>query len=164
MHAKSPAFVVHRTPTRIRIKIPGQRRQQGYFDALKHVLLGHRDVIGVHANPLTTSVIIHCRQGFDLTAHGPRLFGVQLLPASESGTASSQTQHLMRLDDEVNTISKGAIGSAGLVLKLIAVVATKQLGAQLIEWVIEAFIRAAMHDANRRAPMAPRVLLVATAE
>ena len=169
MHAKSLAFVVHRTPTRIRIKIPGRQRQENYFEALKRVLSEHPDVLGVHANPLTASVVIECREGFDLTAHGPRFLGVEVLPANASGPASGQPRHLMRLDDEVNTISKGAIGFAALVLKLIVAIATKQLGAQLIEWVVEAFIRAAMHDANRtvarrRVPIAPAMLLVATAE
>ena len=169
MHAKSLAFVVHRTPTRIRIKIPGRQRQENYFETLKRVLLEHPDVLGVHANPLTASVVIECREGFDLTVHGPRFLGAEVLPTNASGRASGQLRHLMRLDNEVNTISKGAIGFAALVLKLIVAIATKQLGAQLIEWVVEAFIRAAIHDANRtvarrRVPIASPMLLVATAE
>lgn len=166
MHAKSLAFVVHRTPTRIRIKIPGRQRQENYFETLKRVLLEHPDILGVHANPLTASVLIECREGFDLTVP---FLGAEVLPTNASGPASGQLRHLMRLDNEVNTISKSAIGSAALVLKLIVAIATKQLGAQLIEWVVEAFIRAAMHDANRtvarrRRPIASPMLLVATAE
>ena len=166
MHAETPAFVVHRTPTRIRIKIPGRQRQENYFEALKRLLLKHPDVLGVHANPLTASVVVECRQGFDLTVLGPRLLGVEVLEANAYGPASSRPRYLMPLDDEVNTIE---IGFSGLVLKLIVAIATKQVGAQLIEWVIEAFIRSAMHDANRAAacrwvPTAPPRLLVPTAE
>ena len=169
MHAKSLAFVVHRTPTRIRIKIPGRQRQENYFETLKRVLSEHPDVLGVHANPLTASVVIECREGFDLTVGGPRILGAEVLPTNASGPASGQPRHLLRLDDEVDTISKGAIRYAALVLKLIGAIATKQLGAQLIEWVVEAFIRAAMHDANRtvvrrRVPIASPMLLVSTAE
>jgi hypothetical protein len=50
-----------------------------------------------------------------------------------------------------------------------AAITTKQLGAQLIEWAVEAFVQAATHEANwtaarRQTLSVPSGLLVAAAE
>ena len=55
MHASDLAFIVHRTSTRIRIKIPGRRGEKSYFEALKGALLAHQDVLEVEATPLTAA-------------------------------------------------------------------------------------------------------------
>ena len=151
MHAQTPAFVVHRTPTRIRIKIPERRRQQAYFAALERVLVKHRDVVRVHSNPLTAGVIIECRKGFDLTAQHRRFLGLEMpeakgvLPAAGGCPA-----YVARPNDGIGALP-GALTFASVTLKLIVAISSKQVGVQLIEWVIEALAQAARHEARRRA-------------
>ena len=68
MQAKSAAFVVHRTPHRIRIKIPAHQGQHAYFSAVQLHLAVRPDVIAVKINPQLGSVVIHYRAGFDLAS------------------------------------------------------------------------------------------------
>ena len=101
MHAASRAFVVHCTPTRIRIKIPERQRQEAYFAALRRALLQHPDVLGVHANPLAASVVIECRDGFAFLTqnhHFPGLAAAttQSMSCAPSCLVASATRSLMR--------------------------------------------------------------------
>jgi hypothetical protein len=52
MDARSGAFVVHRTPQRIRVKIPQWRRHDDNFAALQRALERRRDVVCVRVNVL----------------------------------------------------------------------------------------------------------------
>jgi hypothetical protein len=58
---------------------------------------------------------------------------------------------------------------AAVLIKLLVALATKQLAAQLIDWVVAAVVRAATHGASRmpaggQAMAPPPMLLVAVAE
>lgn len=156
MHAQTRAFVVHRTPTRIRIKIPQRQRQQAYFAALERVLVEHPDVVRVHSNPLTAGVIIVCRKGFDLTAQHRRFLGLQMLERlPTSGCPAPMAQPNDGMDGLLPTVTL-----ASGALKLIVAAITKQVGVQLVEWVIDAIVQAARHEAQRRA-IGRQALLVA---
>src|SRR5215471_10880523 len=85
MHARTRAFVAHRTPTRIRIKIPDRQRQEAYFAALERVLIQHPNIVRVDSNPLTASVIIECREGFELTPQHRQFLGLEIREAKEIG-------------------------------------------------------------------------------
>jgi hypothetical protein len=146
MHAASRAFVVHCTPTRIRIKIPERQRQEAYFAALRRALLQHPDVLGVHANPLAASVVIECRDGFAFLTQNAR----------------NQLPTLTRGPDSGHSAPTGTIGLAAVLIKLLVALATKQLGAQVIDWVVAAVVRAASAERHRRARLP--MLLVAFAE
>jgi len=140
MHAKNLAFVVHRTPSRIRIKIPDRQRETTYFEALKGALLKHPDILGVHINPLIASVIIECRAEFQLTAdnefHGLRFTAGEIFaPQDYYSINSVQLAHGRRL--------------AALLGPLLVAIATRQLGVQLAEWIIQAFLQAAARELDR---------------
>ena len=171
MHAASRAFVVHRTATRIRIKIPERQRQEAYFAALRRALLQHPDVLGVHVNPLAASVVIECRDGFGFLTRNHRFAGLELLPVQAHVPSDnpppdfvdgSQREHLSPVSPA------GSIGLVALLIKLLVALATKQLGAQLIEWAAAAVVVAARGEGRRiAAPQRlapPRALLVALAE
>jgi hypothetical protein len=149
MSSKSWAFVVHRTPTRLRIKIPERRRQVAYFAALRRVLVEHPDVVQVEVNPLTASVVINCRPGFDLTAPGNRFLRLKVAPAgSVAPSAGEAWLHPAALDRRIRTLSGGEIGLIAFIIKLVVAIVTKQLGPQLIEWGAEALVRAATQPAR----------------
>jgi len=67
MDARSRAFVVHRTPQRIRIKIPRWERQDHDFAALQRALERCPGVVSVRVNALVGSVVIHCHDEFEIT-------------------------------------------------------------------------------------------------
>lgn len=162
MHAQTRAFVVHRTPTRIRIKIPQRRRQQAYFAALERVLFEHPDVVRVHSNPLTAGVIIECRKGFDLTAQHCRFLGLQMLETKGALPTSGCPVPMARPSDGIDgPLPTLALASGAL--KLIVAITTKQVAVQLVEWVVDAIIQAARHEAQRRA-IGRQPLLVAPSE
>jgi hypothetical protein len=164
MYAKSRAFVVHRTPTRLRIKIPERRRQAGYFAALQRVLSGHPKVLSVDVNPLTAGIVINCRPGFDLTALSNRFIGLEALPPPNPGSPTRRVcSRAAALDDGIRAFSGGEMGLASFMFKLVIAIATKQVGVQLIEWGAEALVRAARHQNSPALASAPRPLPLAPA-
>jgi hypothetical protein len=168
MHAADRALVVHRTATRIRIKIPQRQRQDAYFAALRRALLQHPDVLGVHVNPLAASVAIECRDGFAFLTQDHRFAGLELRPVQAhalgllgpgSSLVGASAYSLGRDTGEV-----GAVGLAAPLIKLLVALATKQLGAQLIEWALAAVVAAATGEARRiaappRLPPPPALLV-----
>lgn len=162
MHAQTRAFVVHRTPTRIRIKIPQRRRQQAYFAALERVLFEHPDVVRVHSNPLTAGVIIDCRKGFDLTAQHRRFLGLQMLETKGASPTSGYRAPVVRPNDGSDFLPP-TLTLASAALKLVVAITTKQVAVQLVEWAVDAIIQAARHEAQRRA-IGRQPLLVAPSE
>ena len=155
MHAQTRALVVHRTPTRIRIKIPDRRRQRAYFAALERVLAEHPDILRVHANPLTASVVIECNRGFDFTAQQRRFLGLEMLeresalPARRGAKASP--------NEEIDAAD--ALAFAPMIFKLVVAITTKQVGLQLIEWAVDALAQAARREAQRRSARRQPLLL-----
>ena len=169
MHANSRAFVVHRTPTRIRIKIPERQRQEGYFAALKRALTQPPDVVGVHINPLAASVVIVCRDGFELLGQNHRFPGLELLAGEPCFPKNNRPAPFAHGHDGSELNPADTIGFLELIIKLIVALATRQLGAQLIEWVVAAVVQAAWHEAagitaRRQALEAPPILLLSPAE
>lgn len=162
MHAQTRAFVVHRTPTRIRIKIPQRRRQQAYFAAFERVLFEHPDVVRVHSNPLTAGVIIDCRKGFDLTAQHRRFLGLQMLETKGASPTSGCRAPVVPPNDGIDLLLP-TLTLASAALKLVVAITTKQVALQLVEWVADAIIQAARHKVQRRA-IGRQPLLVAPSE
>jgi hypothetical protein len=140
------AFVVHRTPTRIRIKIPDRQRQQAYFAALERVLIQDPNIVRVESNPLTASIVIECRQDFELTAEQRQFLGLDIVVTRRVGPAS----YVAAYGGGAGDLSDSGFSFAVLILKVMVAIATKQLGAQLIEWLIEA-IEASHYDSRGRA-------------
>jgi hypothetical protein len=152
MHAKCQAFVVHRTPCRLRIKIHEWRRQEAYFAALQRALLEHADVLEVDVNPLVTSVVIRCRPSFNLAASANWLRGVEVLSSEESSAANRQPLRAAAIDEPIRALSNSEFGLAFLLIKLLVAVVTKQLSMQLIDWIVDALLYAATYQTKRTAP------------
>jgi hypothetical protein len=154
MRAQSRAVVAHRTPTRIRIKIANRAGLQAHLAEVERVFADHPDVVRVHLNPLTGSVIIQCRKGFDLTAEHRQLLGLETLEAEGMPRAICPS-HRRRPNGDI-AVSSGTLTLA-LIAKLILGITRKQVAVQVIEWVIDAFVQAARHErqpqAVRRTPM-----------
>jgi hypothetical protein len=143
MRASTRAFVAHRTPTRIRVKFASARRLGTDFVALERVLLEHPDVLGVQLNALTGSLIINCRKGFELTARHRQLLGLELQTSKgvRTGVRATSSPH-----DGLS----GALIVAHL-FKLVVAISNRQIGAQLLEWVVNGLVQALTHEARMRA-------------
>jgi hypothetical protein len=163
MDARSRAFVVHRTPQRIRIKIPRWERQDHDFAALQRALGRCPGVVCVRVNALVASVVIHCGDGFEITSVRHCFVGLELvLPASGPGPWARQIAPAQR----VHGHSTRAISLVGLVVKLTIAIATRRLDALISDLILEAVVRALAQQLNRRLMQSPRletprVLLVA---
>jgi hypothetical protein len=164
MYAKSRAFIVHRTPTRLRIKIPGRQRQVSYFTALQRVLVSHPKVLNVEVNPLTAGVVINCRPGFDLSTWDNRFIGLEVLPPPKADSPARRVcSRAAVLDNGIRAFSGGEMGLASFIIKLVIAIATKQVGVQLIEWGAEALVRAARQQSSPALALGPRPLPLAVA-
>ena len=159
MHAQTRTFVAHRTPTRIRIKIPGRQRQQAYFAALERVLIQHPNILRVGSNLLTASVIIECREGFELTPPQQQFLGLEIREAKNVGRDIGQPGYVVQSGDGADALSENGFTLAVLILKLIVAITTRQFGVQLIEWVIDACVQVSRHEARRRAALRQSLLV-----
>ena len=56
--ARERACVVHRTPKRLRLKVPPRRHDEAFFAGLQQELIKQRGIISVDLNSLTGSVVI----------------------------------------------------------------------------------------------------------
>jgi hypothetical protein len=149
MYGKSRAFIAHRTPGRLRIKIPERQRQVSYFTALQRVLISHPQLLYVEVNPLTASVVINCRPGFDLSTLSNRFIGLEVLPRPNADSPARQMcRRAAELDNGIRAFSGGDVVLASFIIKLVIAIATKQVGAQLIEWGAEALVRAAKRQSS----------------
>jgi hypothetical protein len=143
MRAPVRAFVAHRTPTRIRIKLLKPVRPQQELLRLKQRFRGRPDVIAVAQNPLTGSLIIECRKGFELSAEDRRQLGLDRMPRTR---VRSNHLHAAGTVSDRDGGSPGALMLAHL-LRLVVGVSTRQIGAQIADVMIDIFVRAATSEA-----------------
>lgn len=143
------SFVAHRTPTRIRIKIAKPCRLPIDFLALELVLLEDPDVLGLQLNPLTGSLIIKCKKGFELKAQHQQLLGLEMEQRNGVQSASHNSSHAAQPHDRFDTWSGGLILLR--LLKLILAISNKQLGTQLIEWASEILVQTLRQEIRLRA-------------
>jgi hypothetical protein len=160
MHAPTRTFIAHRTPTRIRIKIPDRQRQEAYFAALERVLIQHPNIVRVNSNPLTASVIIECREGFELTPQQRQFLGLEIRDPKDAGREIGQPGYIVQSGDGTGALSENGFTFAVLILKLIVAISTRQFGVRLIEWFVDACAQISRQEARRRAAL-PQPFLVA---
>jgi hypothetical protein len=145
MHQRQRAYVAHRSTGRLRIKIPAQRHNARFFSNLRRQLIEHAEIVGIEVNPLTASVLILHRTGFDPSDLqnpfiGLDIAGIETRPAARSRTA----QRVSNLDGNLRKLSGGEIDLASVILKLALAVITRQPILQLVEWIAEAVLRGAI--------------------
>src|SRR5262245_32265879 len=165
MDAGNRAFVVHRTPHRIRIKIPRWERQDCYFAALQRVLERRPGVVSVRVNALVASIVIHCRDGFEIASVRECFEGLELVVPATLSVASPQTWQIASAR-RVRDHPKSSFCLAGLVVKLTIAIATRRLDALIRELIFEAAAQMLVRELRRKlmqaSPLeAPRVLVVA---
>lgn len=165
MDARSRAFVVHRTPQRIRIKIPQWERQDDNFAALRRALEKCPAVVCVRVNALAASIVIHFDHEFEVASVRHFFAGLELvLPACgpPGGPWARQIAPAQRIHDH----STGAISLAGLLVKLTIAIAMRRPDILIKELILEAAVQALVRQLywkrmrSARLETLPRGLLV----
>ncbi len=158
--------MVHRTPHRIRIRIPRWQQRHDNFTALQRALESRAGVLCVRVNPLAASIVITCSDGFEIASVRDCFAGLALrlapagLPRRARQIAHPQPVH--RSSDSASFVS--------LIVRLAIAIATRQGEAVFRELILEAAIQVLVRQLHRRLMgsrtrlAAPRALLVAAAE
>jgi hypothetical protein len=165
MDGRSGAFVVHRTPHRIRIKIPQWQRQDDNFAVLRRALESRPGVLCVRVNPLAASIVINCSDGFEIASVRDCFAGLELflgpssLPARARQIADAQPVHR----------GSHSASFVGFVVGLAIAIATRQFVAVFRELILEAVMQVLLRQLRRRLmgptqSAAPPALLVAATE
>jgi Heavy metal associated domain 2 len=156
MHQRQRAYVAHRSTGRLRIKIPAQRHNARFFSNLRRQLIEHAEIVQIEVNPLTASVLILHRAGFDPSDLQNPFLGLDIAGVgARSATRRGAAQHVANLDGSLRKLSGGDIDLASVILKLALAVVTRQTALQLVEWIAEAVLRAVIQSVTGPARPAP---------
>jgi hypothetical protein len=150
--------VVHLTPHRIRIKIPHWERQHDNFAALRRAIEKCPGVVSVRVNALVASVVIYCRDGFEIASVRHCFEGLELvLPASRSpdGRWARQIASAQHSRDR----SKNPLFLVGLVVRLTIAVATRRLDILIRDLILEAAVRVLVRQLHRKLAQPPRLAM-----
>jgi hypothetical protein len=130
--------VVHRTPQRIRVKIPQWQRQDDNFAGLQRALERRPDVVYVRVNALAASIVIHCRDGFEIASVRDCFVGFELvLPPSRSVAWARQIVPAVQGVRD----SRSSIRPIGFIVRLLIAIVTRQFEDLLRELILEAAVR-----------------------
>lgn len=69
------AHVVHRTPERLRLRVPARKGDAAFFESLRSAMESAREGISVEVNPTTSSVLVRARRGTDGLLSEPAVRG-----------------------------------------------------------------------------------------
>jgi hypothetical protein len=163
LNAAACAVVVHLTPHRIRIKIPGWERRDAVFVALQGKLEGCPGVTHVRVNALVASVVIHCGEGFQIAAVGRCFAGLELvIPVSATVGAQQRTRQIASPEHVSGQL-------ATLAVELALAVWARRLEGLVIGWIFQAAAQALLRRLHRNAAspqlkaLLPQPLLAAAA-
>jgi hypothetical protein len=153
--------VVHMTPHRIRVKIPGWERRESAFLTLQRRLERCPGVIHVRVNPLAASVVIHRGDQFQLASALHCFDGLELsLPASLTGGPKPQA---WQVGDPVGPRPTVSGLFAALAFDLAMAIWTRRLERLVTEWIFQAVAQVLLRQLCRSVIPAPRPRLAAAA-
>jgi hypothetical protein len=147
MDNRPRAYMVHRTSDRMRIKVPGRRRDAIFFAALQRRLLQLDGVDGVEINSLTASVLIRhdgTVDPADLDSFGWRL-DTRTAPAIDRQSCREQGSGS---DCRGRATRGGDSGVASVLLKMVLTAVSRQLAPPVVELALEVVLNAAMRSVN----------------
>lgn len=104
------AYVSHRTPNRLRIKIPSKKGDSVYFTYLKNHLSVYQGIEKTEINPITGSVlVVHTLDERKIVTHAEdnKLFKISNLRTSSTGLSESILQTFRDLNAKITTSTKG---------------------------------------------------------
>jgi hypothetical protein len=162
------AVIVHVTPHRMRIKIPGWERCDADFAGLQWRLERCPGVITVRANPLVASITIHCGADFELASLRPCFGSLEgTVQASDAATSAEGEVRQIAWSSYSGGRPAIAISLAPLLVRLAIAAATRRFAAVISELVLQAAVWALLRHRDQGPPpgslQAPRPLPAAAA-
>ena len=154
--------MAHRTPTRVRFKLPAQRNHRAFFRSLELRLAQQPAVRSVKANPATGSVLITHEEGLDIERLRKTFLGspAHVSPAASVERGLSVVPFRPRIDSSLAEALPAAappavqpqrsdIDLAAIIVDVGVMAVTRRPPMRLIEWTATTVLRAAI-DAWRR--------------
>lgn len=137
------AYLVHRTAGRLRLKIPGQRHNAQFFENLRRQLSGCEGVIDIQLNVRAASIAIVHRECFDLEVLRNRFLDLDMqVPGAQPVGERSITGRVADVDRMIRTVSGGEEDLPSVLAKVAVAVIARPSPLQLLEWIVEAALRA----------------------
>jgi hypothetical protein len=131
---KPRAYRVHRTPGRIRFKIPGRRGDRAFFDEIAELLRRFSTVTKVDCNPLTGSLLLHHLGDIDGEPMQPALNAlaeIVELELSSPPVARRLRADVVEVDQSIQRFTRGALDlSTATALGLLALAGIQLLRGQ----------------------------------
>lgn len=150
------AYVVHETPSRLRLRIPARRRDKAYFVAALRLLCEKMPTARIDANPLTASILISGANAPQLleALDGAGPFRLSREPESQVGQLGRELQGLNR---RLLNLSAGRVDARAYIVLALLVSAMVQIArgrvfapAVTLLWYAGEAIRAWTPDDTRR--------------
>jgi hypothetical protein len=155
--------VVHMTPHRIRVKIPGWERRETAFVTLQRKLKRCPGVVYVRVNPLVASVVIHCSDQFHLASALHCFAGREfVLPVSVTGDPKPLAWRIA--SSEAAGHRQAVSGQlAAMAFDLAMAIWTRRLEGLITEWIFQALVQVLLRQLLRSLIPAQPPLLAAAA-
>jgi hypothetical protein len=124
------AYVTHRTPSRLRIRVPARRRDAAWWQRVGAELRAAPGVSAVEVNPLTASILIHHDGSFEPAR---ALAGHELLSLIEERRVASRSfleqvrGRFAAIDGAISVASEGKVDLASLTLLGLSGLVVQQL-------------------------------------
>lgn len=131
---KPRAYRVHRTPGRIRFKIPERRGDHAFFDEIAELLRRFSTVMKMDCNPLTGSLLLHHSGDIDgepMQAALNALAEIVELELSSPPVARRLRADVVEVDQSIQRFTRGALDlSTATAIGLLALAGIQLLRGQ----------------------------------
>jgi hypothetical protein len=152
--------VVHMTPHRIRVKIPGWERRETAFVTLQRKLERCPGVIYVRVNPLVASVVIYCSDQFRLASALHCFAGREfVLPTGNPKPPAWR----IASSEAVGHHQAVSCQLAAMAFDLATAIWTRRLEGLITEWIFQALVQVLLRQLLRSLIPAQPPLLAAAA-
>jgi hypothetical protein len=134
------AVVVHQTPHRIRIRIPGWERRDVCFAAMRDKLEACPGVSHVRVNALVAGIVILCTDGFHIASARHCFTGLDLVVAVSSAAIPGQQSRQIATCGPAGHRPAVSARLAALAFDVAIAVWTRRLESLIIEWIFQAAV------------------------
>jgi hypothetical protein len=145
MHDFDLAYVAHRTPTRVRLRIPSRYNDAEFFGGLQRQLRASDGIVRVEENAVTASLVIVSRGGFDWSSL--RLTDLGLAVAYGATLSSGAvgplriTTTLKPANAALSSAAPNRLSEADLVAQLAPLIFARNPAVAFAQWTGETILK-----------------------
>ena len=144
MHEFDLAYVAHRTPTRVRLRIPSRQKDVEFFADLARQLRAAEGIVSVEENAVTSSIVIVSWNGFDWSSVSLADFGLAvaygaLSPGVGGALRASTSLSPASPAYQFTALNRGS--EAELVAQLAPLIFAREPTVALTQWTCETILK-----------------------